>query len=253
MMRALGLVVSLAASSASAGFIYGVGGHAAFSTQSLYRIDTSTGAASLVGSTGLVQIADIAWNSGTGTMFALTISGDLYTLSLQTGASTLVSATSNTLPEGSLTYFGGEFYSNDTKRLVNVDGSTAALTPIGDMGSAASDVSGLVFDSSGAMWAYSKNGSLADTLLSVDPLTGAATTVGAIGATGTSAVGGLAFDTGTLYLTDGNGLYAVNTGTGAGSFIGSHGVGGFSGIAIPAPGAACLLTVAALSSLRRRR
>lgn len=88
-----------------AGTLYCVSGYnqdgSAFGGSQLYTINTTTGAATLVGSTGLSgtnAITDLSWNPATSTMQALVNAGaganSLYTLNLSTGAATLVGSIS---------------------------------------------------------------------------------------------------------------------------------------------------------------
>jgi len=79
-----------------------------FTGSSLYTINTSTGAATLVGATGLAStngIADLAWNPATGTMMAISNAGggvaQLHSINLGTGAATTV-GTITGLPAGNL-------------------------------------------------------------------------------------------------------------------------------------------------------
>lgn len=243
-------------SAAHAADLYGVASYSQFGTQSLYRIDPITGAASLVGNTGIRQINGLAFDSSTATMYALTTDSKLYRINLLNGASNLIASRADTLPEGDIA-FGpdGDFIATRGFELGSLNRSTAGFSPIGGMGAAANDVSGLAFDGSGALFGYAKNGTLEDTLLSINPDTGSASVIGPTGISTAPAVGGLAFDSdlSTLFLSDGASLYSVNRDTGAASLIGAHGVSGFSGLAVPAPGAAAGLLGLALAAARRRR
>lgn len=250
---ALGL---LAATSASAQ-LFGVGDFAPFQTQSLYTIDLSTGAATLVGSTGLRDIADIAYDLPSSTMYALTVGADLYTINTSTGAATFVAARAGTTPEGSLAFLlqTGQLFTTASDVLGNVSTSTAAFTSLGGAASSSdTDISGLAFDVPGRLFGYAKNGSGEDSLVRFDTATGASTRVGLTGITASASVGGLAFErsTGRLFLTDGGALHTVDTLTGAATLVGQHGRTGFSGIAfIPAPGALALLGFGLLAARRR--
>lgn len=251
-------VTALVLSGSAHAELFGVGGFDTFSPQTLYRIDAATGAAVPVGSTGLVQIADIAFQQSTGLMFALTAAADLYTLNLTTGAATLVASSAATIPEGSLTFspFGGGLLATNSDVLASVDLGTAALTNAGPLGVSDNDLSGLAFGPSGRLLAYAKNGGLPDTIISIDPLTGAATPVGPTGFSSSLSVGGMALDpaSGGMYLSDGASLYQVNTASGAAQLIGSHGFTRFSGIAfIPSPGAGALALAAVGTLIWRRR
>jgi len=257
----IGIGILLAgASGVHASIMYGVGNFGTFSNQSLYTIDPSTGGATLVGATGLNQIADIAYNGATDQLFALTRNNAIFTLNRQTGAATLIASSPGTVPEGSLTFRPSDLalFASASDTLASLSITTAALTSIGftPPDAATSDISGMAFSSAGQLFAYAKNGSLADSLLVVNPATGAGTFIGSTGIMSSSSVGGLAFDNsaGALFLSDGLSLFTVNTTTGAATLIGSHGVSGISGISIiPSPSAAGLLVIASLALSRRRR
>jgi len=240
--------------------MYGVGNFGTFSNQSLYTIDPSTGGATLVGATGLDQIADIAYDGATDQLFALTRNNALYMLSRQTGAATLIASTPGTIPEGSLALRRSDrvLFASSGDTLASVSLMTAALANIGftPPNAATSDISGMAFSNAGQLFAYAKNGTLEDSLLIVNPATGAGTLIGLTGIMSSSSVGGLSFNesSGALFLSDGLSLYNLNTATGTATIIGSHGIAGMSGIAfIPTPGAAGLLVIASLAMSRRRR
>ncbi|MDX2131206.1 MAG: hypothetical protein SFY69_04040 [Planctomycetota bacterium] len=258
-MRVAAAVVALGAGTASGQTLYGVSNFGNFRTQVLVQIDTTTGAATPVGDTGLERIADIAYDRGMGVMYALTTGADLYTLDLATGASTLVASNTGVLPEGGLTFDAsmGRLLANSSTDLLGVHTATAARTTIGAFNTTDTDVSGLAFDASGRLLGLAKNGTLSDTLLSIDLSTGQATLVGDTGVSSAASVGGLAFYDGTLFMSDGGALWSLDAATGAATYIGAHGVVAVtdvSGIAfIPAPGAGALLALAGVVVSRRRR
>lgn len=238
--------------------LFAVGGFANFAGQSLYTINPSTGAATLVGSTGLSQIADIAWDRTTGRLLALTVQADVYRLDLSTGAATLLSARAGIVPEGALAVNStGVVFTSVQDRLHTLDVTSAAVTPSGPLGVSDNDLSGLAFSAAGGLFAYATNGGLPDALLSIDPVTGAGTRVGLTGFTNTGGLGGLTFlddGAGALLLSDGSSLYSVDPTTGGATLIGSHGIGGVSGIAfVPTPGTAVVLGAVGLLAWRRRR
>lgn len=250
-------IVAAAAVSANADLIVGVGNFGPFSVQSLYHIDPATGAATVIGSTGLANIADIAWNPATNTLFAYTSSADIYSINPFTGASTLVALQANTIPEGALTFSStGQLFTSRNDQLFVLDSATAALTAVGGaMGAAADDISGLAFVGS-SLLGYSKNGANLDSLVQVDTTTGIASTVGSLGFDSALAVGGLAYSnaTSTLYLSNGSALLSVNPLDGSSTLIGAHGISGFSGLAVvPAPGTIVLALMGGLALSRRRR
>lgn len=260
-LLAVGAVIALAAGQATAQ-MFGVGRFDAFSTQSFYSINPQTGLATLVGDTGLREIADIAWDINNGRMLALTVRADLYQINITTGAATLLAQRAGTLPEGSLTVGPtGVIYTNDADVIGTLDPLSAAFTAIGPAGSPSFDISGMAFGPTGRLLAFAANSGEpgGPQLLDINPATGAATTIGALPISPDARVGGLAFDlygnaNGGLYLTEGSSLYTVDTLTGAAFLVGPLGVTGMSGIAfIPAPGPLAIVGLAALAAARRRR
>lgn len=247
------LAVVTAASSAHA-FLVGVGNFGAFSPQTLYSIDRSNGSATAIGPTGLVNINDLAWDATARRLYAYTTAADLYELNPYTGAATLLAARAGSVPEGSLTINpAGGFLTTNADVLSTVDPATAALAPIGVLGLNDNDVSGLAFVG-GRLLGYAKNGSLADTLVEINPATGAGTSIGSLATLSSVGVGGLAFDGAMLFLSDSANLFSVDPLTTSATLIGAHGFGGFSGLAfVPSPGAAGLLALAGLAGARRRR
>lgn len=252
---AVGAAVAVLGASGASGQegLYGVAGFSNFGVQSLYRIDAETGAATLVGPTGLRQVAGVTWDRLGERLLALTVQGDLYRLDLTTGASELVRDGTFGVPEGSLALVGSTPVTTigDNLHALGSDGWQL----VGPSGlPAGSDVSGLELVG-GGLFGLALNGSAPDTLVLFDVATGAATHVGETG-TNTGSVAGLAFDfnRGGLFMTDSVSLFAVNTAGGVATLIGSHGVGGFSGIAyVPGPTALGVLGAAAIGLGRRRR
>jgi hypothetical protein len=68
----------------------------------LYTINQSTGAASLVGSTGIADNFALAYNSSNGKLYAQSRSGDFYSIDPTTAAATLLG--NNGISSGGLTY-----------------------------------------------------------------------------------------------------------------------------------------------------
>ena len=233
--------------------LFGVATFSSFGTQSLYSIDAGTGAATLVGSTGLRQISGLDWDGQANRLVALTAQGDQYAINLSTGASTMLVDGAFGVPEGSIAIEGGTAYTTLFDNLHSRSGS--AWSERGSSGlSAGADVSGLDFGG-GRLLGLALNGAGADQLVSFDVMTGAASVIGATG-TNASTVAGLAygFIGGNWYMTDGSSLYTVDAIAGGATLVGSHGVSGFSGLAfVPAPGAAVLLSLGGLLASRRRR
>jgi hypothetical protein len=247
------LAAAAAASCVDASLV-GVGNFGPFSQQSLYAIDPATGAATLIGNTGLVNINDVAWDAASGRLLAYTTAADLYELNFSTGAATLLAARAGTVPEGSLTVdAGGGLFTTNADVLCTLNRATGALAPIGVLGLNDNDISGIAFVG-GRLFGYAKNGTAADTLVEINPATGQGVSIGALATLSGASVGGLAFDGSTLFLTDSANLFSVDPLTATATLIGAHGVGGFSGLAfIPAPSTAGLLAFAGLAAARRRR
>lgn len=256
MMRFAALAALCAAGVASAhaqGTLYGVATFSTFGTQSLYSINPATGAATLVGSTGLRQIAGLDWDAANNRLVALNGAGDQFEINPATGASTLIVDASFGVPEGSIAIANGTAFTTLFDNLNSWNG--AAWQQVGpSLLAPGADISGLDFGGS-TLLGLATYGADADQLVSFDIATGAPTVIGATG-TNAGSVAGLAhaFLGGAWYMTDGASLYSLNTATGTASLIGAHGLTGFSGLAfVPAPGAAALLSLGGLALARRRR
>jgi DNA-binding beta-propeller fold protein YncE len=105
----------------------------------LYEINKTTGAATLIGTSGLTSFTNLGWNSLTGTMYATNSGTDsLYTMNLATGAMTLVGALSGPTNPNGLAFDAenGILYlvDNSTDSLYNVNMTTGAATLIGSTG-----------------------------------------------------------------------------------------------------------------------
>ncbi|GDX97663.1 hypothetical protein LBMAG48_00670 [Phycisphaerae bacterium] len=237
--------------------LFGVGDFSPTGTQNLYSINATTGAATLIGSTGLRQISDITFDPNANALLAHTVAGDVFTLNTLTGASTLLEDGATLTPESGLAILpttGRRF----TTIFDNLHASTtgpAAWSNVGASGLSSFDVSGLAFDPSFRLFGLVSNSSLADEFVEFNLATGAATVIGATG-TASVATAGLTFNHATqqLLASDGASLFSIDRATGAATLIGAHGVGGFSGIAfIPAPGSFALVIAGAVACGRRRR
>ncbi|MCU0688862.1 MAG: hypothetical protein MUE97_03865 [Phycisphaerales bacterium] len=230
--------------------LYAVGGFGnAFQTQSLYQINPATGAATLVGSTGLTQISGIAWNGAS--LLAYTTSADVFILNVGTGAATPVASSNDTQPEGDIA-FGptGLVHLSSSGQVSNVSLPTATLSPVVSLASEGSDFSGLLVTPIGNL-ALALNGTGPDTVTLFS-----GTQIIATVPTGTNgaAVGALATDGQTVWMSDGTSLFTISTSSGAATLVGGFGITGVSGLAfIPAPGAVALLGLGAGLAARRRR
>jgi hypothetical protein len=254
---------------ANASILYGIGPWEAGMHSNLYRIDKSTGAATLVGDTGFDRFNGLAFRND-GVLFGYR-GGALYSINSTSGAATQVGLLGINSPEGGLAFhpttgvlFGVSSTLTDT--LLTIDTTTGVATAIAPLGSAGRDVSGLAFNASGTLYGAAFRDNNADNLVTINTTTGAAFTIGPLGtnqgpAAG-AAVGGLEFDpqSGILYYSEGINLYTVNPSTGAASLIGPHGVE-IAGLAavVPEPAAAMALLaspmwlVAGAVFVRRRR
>jgi len=198
--------------SQAAQILYGVTG-ASGSASSLYQIDATTGAGTLIGATGFTNaLITIDATTGAGTFVAnvggdnwpditFDSSGTLYswseaspdrlnTIDLATGATTEIG------PNGLNTYqFGLGADSADTIYAKNGDGNvytidkiTGAATFVVSLGSGGLD-NALAFDENDVAFTLDRFGS-ETSLLTLDLMTGAVTT---IGATGIANLGAIAF------------------------------------------------------------
>lgn len=221
--RSLGLDRIVGTAATPDGTLYALTSHsAATNPSSLFTINPADGSATLIGSTGLSNIAegDLAIDPITGTIY------------------------------------GGYCALNGHRRLFTIDPTTgqASLLPADIYG----DASGLAFDSAGNLFALD---SALGKLYGVNKQTGAAiSTVTLSGMIGGTA--GMTIDpgTGTFYVADGgtggtNLLYTLNSGTGALTPIGATGVSqGISGLAfLPEPTTFILCSAWAVWTLARRR
>ncbi len=250
-----GAAIGLVSASAHAQ-LFGVGDFSPTGVQNLYSINASTGAATLIGSTGLRQISDITFDPNANALLAHTVAGDIFTLNPLTGAATLLEDGNTLVPESGLAVLpttSARFTTifDDLHSGANV----TAWSRVGGSGLNAFDVSALAFDPSLRLFGLASNGSLADELVEFNLSTGAATVIGATG-TASQSVAGLTFNhqAGQLLASDGAGLYSIDRASGAATFIGAHGATGFSGIAfVPTPGSLALLALGGMAVARRRR
>jgi hypothetical protein len=179
----------------------------------LYRINPVTGAATLVGSTGLSILTegDIGFDPTTGQLYGLFV--------------------------------------GSTKQLMTINTTTGAATLIGPTG--LDDPSGLAFDSSGNLWVLDTktNPPAGDnlTLHRINKTNGSViSTITTNLAASSMATLGMDFaPDGNLYVAAGNGtFYRLNTTTGVFTNLGSHGVTGATGLAVvPEPSTLALVAV----------
>ena len=238
--------------------LFGIGEFGTGFSQNLYTINQATGTAVAIGSTGLTDAIDLAFDPSTSRLIALTQGGDRYSINPLTAQATLIADITDFIPEGGLAInASGTMYTTNFDDLYFASGSSS-FTFAGASGLiSAYDVSGLALVNN-QLFGFAANGTDTDSLVRYDAATGAATIIGTNALTSSDALGGLAwsFMSSDVYATNGSSLFSISTIDGSAQSIGSFGVQGVAGIAyIPAPsvGAAMLASVALIARRRRSR
>lgn len=205
----------------------------------IYRINSFTGAGTLVGHTGIGAGMPALAIDSQGRIFAAErASGDLYRVDALTGAAVFVASTGISFLDALAFNLSDVMYASGDvglTRLYTVNPSTGVATPIGPTGE---QMAGLAFDPTSGKLYGSAGGSgpaVADGIYTVNAATGAGTLVGVTGLGG--ATPDLAFDfLGNLYGVKGGGpgglstFIKINKATGAGSIVGPVGFGPVSGM-----------------------
>lgn len=193
----------------------------------LYRVNTATGAATLIGNmgAGIGQIASSPSGlTTTGPLYAS--DGDLYAVNPATGAATAIGAIGVSV--NSLTVSpSGIIYGANTG-LYSISTTTGAANFVGNLGGSFVSSGDLCFGTDGTLYLSSTTpGTSDDRLVKVNTATGAATLIGNIGFAN---VVGLALgQDGVMYgVTTGGQLLSINLATGAGSFIATISAGGMN-------------------------
>jgi MYXO-CTERM domain-containing protein len=244
--------------SASAGVLIAVD-----SNRSLYEIDMSNGAKTLIGTVsanagttaGLAydRINDILYVSSTG-------NDSVYTLNITTGAATLIGA----YGDSSLVMHGLEWSPDDTtlygvsssnNGLYRISTASGLATLIGTSGLTSFTNLGYNSDT-GVM--YATNSATPENFYTMNLLNGSVGFVGALN--GPTNPNGMAYnrDNGLMYMVDNSTdtLYTINMSTGAATAIGSTGSGNLLGLVyydpVPGPGGLALLGLGLFSARRRR-
>ncbi|MFQ5864131.1 MAG: choice-of-anchor D domain-containing protein [bacterium] len=219
---------------AEPGVVYGTTGHV--DGGNLLRIDPATGAATVIGATGLSAVPGLAIDSNGRIFGAEASTGKLYRIDAATGAATFATNPGLSFLDGIAFDKNDNLYGVDVNRdLYKINPTTGAATLIGNTGE---NISGLAFDpTTGTLWASAGgwNAVVKDGIYTINKNTGAATLVGKTG------LGGgtpdlLCDKYGNLWAVKGGGrgpnkLIRINKSTGAGTVIGSTGVPSVSGLA----------------------
>lgn len=265
-IRTLGaaLLSLVMVNAASAQTLYGVTG-AGNATSSLYTIDTTTGAATLVGATGFSHVTGLSFDPTSGVLYGHVSdtfnSGDtqLITINPLTGAGTLIGTTGIQSPDMAFRSDGtlfawSEFSDNGNQNddLFVINKVTATATIVAESGTGTSNT-GLAFSTNGTL--FLKPGTQ---LFTLDPNTGLVdSNLGSITVdTGNNLNNALAFNSDTqgfsLSRLDGTSfLYSVDTTNMTATEIGDMGVDGMAalafGVAVPEPATVVLITGVALA------
>ena len=188
--------------------------YAATGDNKLYTINTSTGAASLVGSTVARSLAGLD-----GVLYTESV-GKYYTINPSTGARTLLGGSTTPSSMRGLAGLDGVLYALATNdNLYTINTSTGARTYAGNLQLSHSILWNSLAGLDGVLYATS------DSLYTVNTSTGTASRVGST--TIVQYMGSaqnLAGLEGVLYAIIQNNLYTINTSTGVGSLVGSTGI-----------------------------
>lgn len=221
--------------------LYSTGGSGA-NIDSLFKVDTATGAATVVGATNHnLGAGGLAYNPSTATLFATGFAqgqtgsdSQLFTVDMNTGAATVIGST-GVFSMGGLAFntTNGTLYGIGCQSpcgggiisdfLYSINASTGAATQLFDLGAITGSNAGLEYVSAtNLLYAI---GEVSPTgFYSIDPVTGAVVN---LGSPGSLIAGGLAFDStaGKMYTAAADqsfieALYSISLSNGARSLIG---------------------------------
>lgn len=200
--------------------VYGMDGNIGRDRSRLLRIDTRTGAATVVGESSVLDINDIAMTPD-GALWGVTESR-FYRLNPLTGSVAFVGNTGYGGINGLVADSSGRLYAGTIDgEFLAIDRSDGSATLVGRYGSGLYMSGDMAFAPDGRLYGTSR-GSVNDVLIRIDVQTGRATTIGSIGY---PKVFGLTFDpSGTLLAVAAGDtrtpqLIRINLSTGAGSLV----------------------------------
>ncbi len=149
------------------------------SASKLYRVDASTGAATLVATTNLLSPPAIAFGAKD-ILFAVDGSGNLHVLNDVTGASTLRGPTGAAIKGLAFDPTDGVLWGSDSNSgIFTIDLGNGSATLVGETGLAPSP--DIFFDLDGMLYGSSGGGLALNNLIQIDKSTGAGTVIGPIG------------------------------------------------------------------------
>ncbi len=215
----------------------------------LYTLDNTTGAASLVGDIGFQLVTDIAF--GGTTLYGITLGssttyGAFIEINPDTAEGTFKSDLGFIDMNALVVAADGTIYAagNDSGNFITIDPNTGDTSKIGNYSIAGGGGSSgdLAFGDDGklyaSVWKVGQTEDI-DFLATIDLVTGKATEIGAIGYAN---VYGLGFKDGWLYgATSTGNLLTIDTGSGAGTIVGSNTVAQWGMATSPVPEPATLI------------
>jgi hypothetical protein len=240
---ALTLGLGLSQHSANAFVLYGTTGSGG-TASSLYTIDASTGASTLVGAIGFNEVVSIDFDPTSGILYGISnASRALITINTTTGAGTLVAALSPSFQSPDMTFRpSGVLYSwsePGPDHLNSINLTTGATTDLGASGLGTANT-GLDANSAGTIHMKNFDGNV----YTIDHTTGAATFLVSLYTSLHGFSNVLAFDpTDRLYSVNRTGgdsdLYTLDLTTGASTLVGATGLANLAALAFaPVPVAA---------------